>query len=72
MVDAVAALREGYAGVTGGCEMEEISDWPSTGFLDLESFLVGVFEPSFSFPFDPDFSFPFDFDLEPPDFYDLF
>ena len=72
MVDAVTGFREGYAGVTGGCEMEEISDCPSIGFLDLESFLVGVLDPSLSLPLEPDFSLPLDLDLEPPDFYDLF
>lgn len=72
MVDTVARLREGYGRVTGGWEMEEISDCPSSGVLDLESFLVGVLDPSLSLPLEPDFSLPLDLDLEPPDFYDLF
>jgi len=73
VVDAVAELEKGYAGGIGVWEMDEISDWPSRGFLDLDYFLVGVLEPYFSLPLETDFSFslPLDLDLEAADFWDL-
>lgn len=72
MMDAVDKLGQKYAGVTGVWEMEEISDWASTGFFDFVSFLVGVLEPSLSLPLETDFSLPFDLDLDAPDLSDLF
>ena len=51
-----------YAGATGVLEIEDISDCTSGTFFDLVYFLVGVFEPSLSFPLEA--YLPLDFDLE--------
>lgn len=72
MMDAVDELGQKYAGATGVWEMEEISDWPSAGFFDFVSFLVGVLDASLSLPLEPDFSLPLDLDLDAPDLSDLF
>ena len=60
-MNTVTKSHRQYAGATGVCEIEDISDWPSGVFFDLGSFF-GVFELYFSFALDP--SFPFDLDLD--------